>query len=192
MTIRDEEHLKLEHQNIETITPTKGKHRFSHCQTLYEEVHAFLKKRSWAPVSEDSEVSGITWMELFALYDITGDRIEKGQRQKDPEATNRTEKRQQKSRCTKSKKRNLSDIMAITKPTLDEQIKLFKAIVRHVMKHEVKQGKGKWFRMDNRANLRSLSDVGVSGHQPAIMAFCQLSKWEKGTDHRGNPQTQSC
>ena len=59
-TIRDEEHLKLEYQRIETISPTKGKHRFSHCQTLYEEVHAFLKKRSWAPVSEDSEVSGIT------------------------------------------------------------------------------------------------------------------------------------
>ena len=88
-TIRDEEHLKLEYQSIETISPTKGKHRFSHCQTLYEEVHAFLKKRNWAPVSEDSEVSGITWMELFALYDTTGNRTEKGQHQKDPEATDK-------------------------------------------------------------------------------------------------------
>ena len=33
--------------------------------------------------------------------------------------------------------------------------------------------------MDNRANLRRLNDLGVSGHQPAIMAFCQMSKWEK-------------
>ena len=60
--------------------------------------------------------------------------------------------------------------MAITKPTLDEEIKLFKAIVRRFMRHEVKQGKGKWFRMDNRANLRGLNDLGVSGHQLAIMA----------------------
>ena len=128
-------------------------------------------------------------MELFALYDITGNRTEKGQHQKDPEATNRAEQRKQTSRCAKSKKRNVSDIMAITKPTLDEEIKLFKAIVRHVMKHEVKQGKGKWFRMDNRSNLRRLNDLGVSGHQPAIMAFCQLSKWEKR--HRSQKQFTS-
>ena len=63
--------------------------------------------------------------------------------------------------CEEQKK-NLSDIMAITKPALDEEIKWFKAIVRHVMKHEVKQGKGKWFRMDNRANLRRLNGLGVS------------------------------
>ena len=166
------EHLRMECQSIETIVPTKGKHRFSHCQTLYEEVHAFLKQRNWAPVNVDMEVSGITWMELFIVYDTTGNRSEKGRHQKDPEATKREEKRRQKSRCAKNKKRNLSDTMVVTKPTLDEEIKLFKAIVRHVMKHEVKQGKGKWFRMDTRANLRRPNDLGVSGHQPAIMAFC--------------------
>ena len=69
--------------------------------------------------------------------------------------------------------------MVVTKPTLDEEIKLFKAIVRHVTKHEVKQGKGKWFKMDTRASLRRLNDLGVSGHQPAIMAFCQMTKSEK-------------
>lgn len=44
-TIRDEEHLKLEYQRIETISPTTGKNGFSHCQTLYGEVHAFLQKK---------------------------------------------------------------------------------------------------------------------------------------------------
>ena len=89
--IRDEEHLKLEYQSIETITPTKGKHRFSHCQTLY--VHAFINKRKWAPVTVDSETAGTTWLELFILYDMTGNRSEKGQHQKDPEATKRAGKR---------------------------------------------------------------------------------------------------
>ena len=101
--IRDEEHLKLEYQRIETILATKGKHRFAHCQTLYEEVHAFLKHRSWAPVNVDMEVSGITWLELFTIYDITGNKSEKGQRQKNSEATKRAEKRRQKSRCAKNK-----------------------------------------------------------------------------------------
>ena len=34
--IRDEESLELEYQNIETVPPTKGKHRFPHCQTHHE------------------------------------------------------------------------------------------------------------------------------------------------------------
>ena len=82
--IRDEELLELEYQNIEIVPPTKGKHRFAHCQTLYEEVHALLSKRNWAPVSNDVEVSGITWIELFVLFDLTGNRTEEGQHQKDP------------------------------------------------------------------------------------------------------------
>ena len=73
----------------------------------------------------------------------------------------------------------MNDTMVITKPTLDEEIKLFKALVRHIFKHEVKYGKGKWFRMDNRSNLRRLNDLGISGHQLALMAFCQMTKSEK-------------
>ena len=61
--------------------------------------------------------------------------------------------------------------MVFTKPTFDDEFKLFKAIVRHVTKHEVKQEKGKWFKADTRASLRRLKDLGVSGHQPAIMVF---------------------
>ncbi len=33
--------------------------------------------------------------------------------------------------------------------------------------------------MDTRANLRRLSDLGVSGQQPAIMALCQMTTSEK-------------
>ena len=70
---------------------------------------------------------------------------------------------------------NISDIMVITKPTLDEELTLSKAIVRHVTRHEVKNGKGDMYRVDNRANLRRLNDLGVSGHQPVIMTFCQMT-----------------
>jgi len=74
---------------------------------------------------------------------------------------------------------NLNNTTVVTKATLDEEIKEFKAIVRHIFKHEVKQGEGKWIRMDNRSNLRRLNDLGVFGHQPAIKAFCQMTKEEK-------------
>ena len=39
--------------------------------------------------------------------------------------------------------------------------------------------KGKWFKADTRASLRRLNDLGVSGQQPAIMAYCQMTKSEK-------------
>lgn len=67
----------------------------------------------------------------------------------------------------------------VTKATLDEEIKEFKSIVRHIFKHEVRQGEGNWIRMDNRSNLRRLNDLGVFGHQPAIKVFCQMTKDEK-------------
>ena len=46
--IRDEDTMEPEYQSIETVPPTIGKHRFAHCQTHYEEVHAFLSKRKLA------------------------------------------------------------------------------------------------------------------------------------------------
>lgn len=67
----------------------------------------------------------------------------------------------------------------VTKPSFDEEIKLFKAIVRHVTKHETELGKANWFKTDARANLRRLNDLGVSGHQLAINAYCQMTKQEK-------------
>ena len=180
-TIRSEDKPLPEYQNIEIVQPTKGKHRFMHCQVMYEQVHAFLGHRKWAPVSSDDEASGITWIELFALFDLTGERTEKGQHQKDPETIKRAEKRKLKSRCARDKRNNLTNTMAVTKPKLDEEIKLFKAIVRHIFRHEVRNGKAKWFRMDSRANLRRLGNLGVSGHQPALMLFCHMTKEEKDT-----------
>ena len=67
----------------------------------------------------------------------------------------------------------------ISKPTFDEEIKLFKAVVRHIAKYEAEQGKAGWLQMDNRANLRRLNDLGVNGHQPAVKAFCQVTTQEK-------------
>ena len=116
---------------------------------------------------------------MFALFDLTGNRSTMGQHQKNPGALKRAEKRARKAMCSRNKKQHLAETTVIGKPTFDEEIKLFKAVVRHIAKYEAEQGKAGWFQMDNRANLRRLNDLGVNRHQPAIKAFCQVTNHEK-------------
>ena len=91
--VRDESQLKVDYRTINLISPHKGNHKFAQWQKLYEDVHGFLSSRVWAPVQPDSEVGGITWIELFILFDTTGNRSEDGQHQKSQTATRRAEKR---------------------------------------------------------------------------------------------------
>ena len=74
---------------------------------------------------------------------------------------------------------HLSETVVVSKPSSDEEIKLFKVVVRHIAKYEGEQEKTSWFQMDNRPNLRRLNDLGVTGHQPAIKAYCQITGQEK-------------
>ena len=60
--VRGEGRLEVEYQELETIPPSRGLHRFAHCHVLYEEVHDLIKKRKWAPAQIDTEVAGITWI----------------------------------------------------------------------------------------------------------------------------------
>ena len=135
----DEGKLEVDYHKLETIAPSRGTRRFADCQVLYEEVHAFLRKRKWASVQIDTEVAGITWVELFALFDVTGNRSEEGQRQTNQATARRAENRRQQPRSAKHQKVNLSETTVVTKPTLDEELKSFKAIVRHITKFEAEQ-----------------------------------------------------
>ena len=82
--IRDEVQLEVSYQKINFVTATKGNHRFARWQKQYEDVHNFLSSRKWAPVQPETEVSGITWIELFVLFDITGTRSADAMHQKKP------------------------------------------------------------------------------------------------------------
>ena len=118
-------------------------------------------------------------MELLTLYDVTWNKSEQGQHQKNPAATKRAEKRRLRARCAKDKQLNLNEITVVTKPIFDEEIKQFKAIVRHIIKYETEQGNAELFRVDTRASLRRLCNIGISGHQPSIMAYCEMTKDEQ-------------
>ena len=80
-TVRGESHLDVTYREVKVIAPTKGNHRFAQCQMLYEDVHSFLKQRKCAPAQMDTEVGGITWIELFILFEITGSIRQVGQHQ---------------------------------------------------------------------------------------------------------------
>ena len=74
---------------------------------------------------------------------------------------------------------DVSQSSAIVKPTLDEEIKLFKAIAWHISKHDLGEHQTNWFRMEPRAHLRRLGPLGVTGNQPAITGYCKMDKREK-------------
>lgn len=69
----------------------------------------------------------------------------------------------------------------MSKPTLDEELKTFKAIVGHITKYEIEPKAVRWFTADNRPSIRRLSNIGISGHQPAIAAYCKMTGDEKET-----------
>ena len=139
----------------------KGKHRFAYCQVLYQEIHDFVQHREWAPAQLDNETAGTTWLELFVLFDIAGNRTGEGQHVRDPAAKKRAEERWQRTKKNKSSgKRKGVAGTCVAKPTLDQEIKLFKSIMRQVMRHEASTRHAKWFQAEGRARLRRLARLG--------------------------------
>ena len=166
--VRDESQLEIEYREVKLITPTKGNHKFTQRQKLYEEVHNFLSTRKWAPVKADTDVGGIAWIELFVLFDTTGYRSEEGQHIKNKAVTKRAEGRKGNKKNAKGKRGSPKEATAESKPTLDEELKVFKAMVRHITKYEAEPQASKWFQADSRSRLRRLGNLGVNGRQPAI------------------------
>ena len=67
----------------------EGKHKFSHCQKLYEDVHRFMQQREWAYAHPEGSASGMTWTEMFVLFDTAAHRSEEAQHVKNEEALKR-------------------------------------------------------------------------------------------------------
>ena len=91
--IRD---AREEHGSYEKLmfpTPVMGHHKFSYCGRLYGDVHRFLAAREWRPIEHESNTSGVTWRELFILFDTTNARSEQGKHIKDRAAKKRADAR---------------------------------------------------------------------------------------------------
>ena len=94
--IRNKEEEDYIYEKLKMPPPVMGVHRFSYCKGLYLDIHKFLANRRWTPIVEQSTTSGITWLELFALFDVTGARTRKGDHVKDPKAKERADARNKK------------------------------------------------------------------------------------------------
>ena len=94
-------------------------------------------------------------------------------------ATRRAEKRRANCRDAKAKTQNISETTVVAKPTFDEDVKLFKTIVRQTMRHDADPKIAKWFQADARARLKRVGKLGVAGHQPALAVYCMIAKNEK-------------
>ena len=83
-----------------------------------------------------------------------------------------------KKRKNKAKASNINDTAAVAKPTLDEEVKQFKAISRYIFNKDLQKEQRKWIRFEMRPQWRRLAWLGIEGSQPAISAFCETSKEE--------------
>ena len=65
------------------------------------------------------------------------------------------------------------------KPSLAEEIQLFKAIIRHITRHELGEWQKQWFAMEKRIQHRRLAPLGIEGNQAAMACFCKMNDEER-------------
>ena len=159
--------------------PVKGVHKYKFCQKLYEEIHGFLHQREWAPVNPEDNVAGITWMELFVLFDISGLRTKQGEHVLDLEVRQRAGKRKAEKTSKEDLPRNYTEHAAILRPALDAELARFKAIVRHIARHELDDLQADMFMMDDCTQFRRLAKLGIYGHQPGVAAHVKTNQEEE-------------
>ena len=70
---------------------------------------------------------------------------------------------------------------ATVKPTVEEELVKFKAIVRHITRHEANHQQGDWFKVASRSELRRLASLCIFAHQVAVVAYCKVSDEERET-----------
>ena len=76
--LRDGERHQFNYTRVTLPPPVQGKHKYSHCNHLYGDIHTFLANREWAPIDVNNKMGGTTWLELFVLFDTTQARSAKG------------------------------------------------------------------------------------------------------------------
>ena len=89
VNIRSENQNEVEYHKLEMPPHIKGKHKFSHCQTFYVDIHNFMIQREWAYAHPEGNASGMTWIEMFALFDTAAYRTDGAQHIKNEEAHKR-------------------------------------------------------------------------------------------------------
>ena len=180
--IRDERKYDIEYKRVDLPAVVTGRHKFAYCQQLYTDVHKLMADRQWAPAQQSQGISGVAWLELFILFDTTGARTEQGTHIRDKKAKERAEARASRSKF-QARVRAKED--ASRKPSLEEEMARFKAIVRQITKRELQKEESEWFKMEARTNLRRLAKLVIDGNQPAIAVHVKMTSEESKVSTRG-------
>lgn len=133
--------------------PITGRHRYAFCQQFYLDVHDFLNCKRWAPTNPEEDVGGITWAELFIMFDTSGKRSPKGEHVADQHMTKRAEARNASNGKWKEQARNGTSANAIAKPLYGDELGKFKAVVKQIAKHELDEERAAMFLMEDIRRL---------------------------------------
>ena len=155
-----EEEDETDYKKLDMPPPISGKHKFRFCQQLYLDIHAFMNQREWAATKEENEVSGITWIELFILFDTGSYRSVEGDHVKDEEAKKRAESRQSHRSSGEKKEGKKRQQDATTLPTFEQELSRFKGIVRNIARHELTESQAKTFSNGRKAKTKTPGDCG--------------------------------
>ena len=117
-------------------------------------------------------------MELFVLFDKSGLRTKGGEHVLNHEVRQRAEKRKAEQASKEDLPRNYADHAAILRLALDAELARFKAIVRHIARHELQDQDADMFTMDDNSKFRRLAKLGIYGHQPGIAAHVRTTMEE--------------
>ena len=101
--IRKEDQAALKYEKLNRPPPVKGRHKYTHCQRLCEQIHEFLAERMWTLAHPEGTAGGMTWTEMFVLFDTAAYRSEEAQHVKNEEALKRAIQRRDKAKAAKAK-----------------------------------------------------------------------------------------
>ena len=152
--------------------PAKGNHRLAKVQFMYEDVSRFLTEQTWRTPKEETRASGTTWLELFILFDTMGYRRKEGRTPKNVASTARTKERN--ARIKHKRKGRCGAETSEPRASLAEELEAFKRIVRHTTRQDGDAEQAKWFHGDTKPQYRRLKGLGITEHQPAIAANCEV------------------
>ena len=152
--------------------PAKGNHRLAKVQIMYEDVSRFLSDQTWRTPKEETRASGTTWLELFILYDTMGYRRREGRTPKHAGSAVRSDERKAKNKHQRKGRRSVET--SEPRASLAEELEAFKKVVRHTTRQDGDAEQAKWFHGDAKPQYRRLKGLGITEHQPAIAANCEV------------------
>ena len=138
------------YRSLDMQLPIRGKHKHRFCQKMYLDVHAFIKRRRWTHVNQEEGVAGITWVELYILFDTDGHRSAAGEHVCDQKVKERAQARRNRRGGTKHWPARARQADATIKPLFDEEVKRLKGICRQIAKHEGDEKQSQLFLMEGR------------------------------------------